>query len=118
MVDRARQRLASSPNASVVVEDGQELSFDGGSFDTVLCSLGPMFFPDPARGLSQFHRVLRPGGRAAVSVNTTPERSYNGRINVIIARHVPSLSEATTRTFSLGDEARLRSMFQAAGFRW
>ena len=117
MVDRARQRLASSPNASVVVEDGQELSFDGGSFDTVLCSLGLMFFPDPARGLSQFHRVLRPGGRAAVSVNTTPERSYNGRINVIIARHVPSLSEATTRTFSLGDEARLRSMFQAAGFR-
>ena len=117
MVDRARQRLAGSPNTSVVVEDCQSLSFDDGTFDAVLCSLGLMFFPDPACGLSEFHRVLRPGGRAAVSVLTTPERSYNGRINVIIARRVPSLAEATARTFSLGDEARLRSLFEGAGFR-
>lgn len=118
MVNRARQRLADSPNTSVVVEDGQSLSFDDGSFDAVLCSLGLMFFPDPARGLSEFHRVLRPGGFAAVSVNTTPERSYNGRINIIIARRVPSLVEATARTFSLGDEARLSSLFERAGFRY
>ncbi len=116
MVDRARRRLAHLPNTSVVVADGQSLSFDDGSFDVVLCSLGLMFFPDPARGLSEFHRVLRPGGRAAVSVSTTPERSYNGRINVIIARRVPSLAEATARTFSLGGE-RLRSLFEGAGFR-
>jgi ubiquinone/menaquinone biosynthesis C-methylase UbiE len=75
MVDRARQRLADLPNTSVVVEDGQSLSFDDGTFDAVLCSLGLMFFRDPARGLSEFNRVLRPGGRAAVSVSTTPERS-------------------------------------------
>jgi ubiquinone/menaquinone biosynthesis C-methylase UbiE len=117
MVDRARQRLAGSPNTSVVVADSQSLSFDDGSFDAVLCSLGLMFFPDPVRGLSEFYRVLRSGGRAAVSVNTTPERSYNGRINVIIARRVPSLAEATARTFSLGGEARLRSLFEGAGFR-
>src|SRR4030095_7824543 len=117
MVDRARQRLAGSPNTSVVVEDCQSLSFDDGSFDAVLCSLGLMFFPDPGRGLLEFYRVLRPGGRAAVSVSTTPERSYNGRINVIIARRVPSLAEATARTFSLGDEARLRSLFEGVGFR-
>jgi SAM-dependent methyltransferase len=116
MVDRARQRLAGSPNTWVVVADGQSLSFDDGTFDAVLCSLGLMFFPDPARGLSEFHRVLRAGGRAAVSVSTTPERSYNGRINVIVARGVPSLAEATARTFSLG-EARLRALFEGAGFR-
>jgi len=117
MVDRARQRLAGSPNTSVAVEDCQSLTFDDGSFDTVLCSLALMFFPDPARGLSEFHRVLRPGGCAAVSVTTTPERSYVGRINALIARRVPSLAEATSRMFSLGDEARLRSLFEQAGFR-
>lgn len=117
MVNRARQRLADSPNTSVVVEDGQSLRFDDGSFDAVLCSLGLMFFPDPTRGLLQFHRVLRPGGYAAASVITSPERSYNGRINVLMARRVPSLAEATARTFSLGDAAQLRSLFERAGFQ-
>jgi ubiquinone/menaquinone biosynthesis C-methylase UbiE len=117
MVDRARQRLAASTNAAVVVGDGQSLGFADGSFDAVLCSVGLMFFPDPARGLAEFHRVLRPGRYAAVSVITTPERSYNGRINVLIGRRVPAFAEATARTFLLGDEARLRSLFERAGFQ-
>src|SRR5262249_6345385 len=68
--------------------------------DAVVCNLGLMFFPEPARGLSEFRRVLRPSGRAAVSVNTVPERSYNHQINVILTRYVPGLAEAVTRTFS------------------
>src|SRR4051794_33064494 len=112
MVEKARQRLGKASNASVAVEDGQALSFP----DAVLCSLGLMFFPFPVRGLSEFRRVLRPGGRAVVSVNTVPNRSYDGRINVIVARHMPSLAEATTRTFALGEAARLQSLFSEAGF--
>jgi ubiquinone/menaquinone biosynthesis C-methylase UbiE len=117
MVDKARQRLGKASNASVAVEDGQALSFPDESFDAVLCSVGLQFFRDPARGLSEFRRVLRPGGRAAVSVTTAPERSYNGKINFAVARYVPSLAEATARSFSLGDEARLRSLFAGAGFQ-
>jgi ubiquinone/menaquinone biosynthesis C-methylase UbiE len=121
MVERARQRLATggASNVTVSVADGQALQgLADASFDAVLCSLGLMFFPDPARGLAAFHRVLRPGGRAAVSVMTVPERSYNGRINMVIARgYAPALMEATARTFSLGEAARLRGMFEAAGFR-
>jgi ubiquinone/menaquinone biosynthesis C-methylase UbiE len=117
MVEKSRERLRHSKNASVAVEDGQALSFPGESFDAVVCSLGLMFFPDALRGLTEFRRVLHPGGRAAVSVNTVPERSYNNRINLAIARHVPSLAAAAARVFSLGDEMKLRSLFEAAKFR-
>src|SRR4051794_24630824 len=103
-------------NVSVAVEDGQALSFPDSSFGTVLCNMGLMFFPDPARGLSEFRRVLRPHGRTAVSVNTTPERSLVTRINVIIGRHVPALASAAARLLSLGDEQRLRGLFGQAGF--
>jgi SAM-dependent methyltransferase len=116
MVAKARKRLDRAQNAAVAVEDGQALSLAGESFDAVLCSLGLMFFPDPARALAEFHRVLRPGGRAAVSVLTAPDRSYNGRINVILAQHVPALAQATARTFALGDAARLKLLFVEAGF--
>jgi ubiquinone/menaquinone biosynthesis C-methylase UbiE len=115
MAEKARERLGNAPNASVSVEDGQALSFADSSFDAVLCSLGLMFFPDPVQGLSEFRRVLRPGGRVAVSVNTVVERSYNHQINVIIARHMPGLAEAVTRAFALGEASRLTSLFNEAG---
>ena len=82
----------------------------------MLCNLGLMFFPDPVRGLSEFRRVLLPGRRAAVSVNTVVERSYNHQINEIIAQYVPSLREAVTRTFALAEASRLQSLLAEAGF--
>lgn len=117
MVEQARRRLGSAPNVTFAAEDGQSLSFVDGSFDALICSLGLMFFPDPSSGLSEFLRVLRPGGRAAASVLTVPERSYNGRINAVISKHLPSISEATARTFSLGDAACLRRLLESAGFQ-
>ncbi len=117
MVEQARHRLGSAPNVTFAEEDGQSLSFDDRSFDALICSLGLMFFPDPSRGLSEFLRVLRSGRRAAASVLTVPERSYNGRINAIIAKHSPAISDATARTFSLGDATHLRQLLESAGFR-
>ena len=116
MIDRARRRLGNVANASVLVEDGQALSSADECFDAVVCNLGLMFFSAPVRGLSEFRRVLRPGRRAAVSVNTVVERSYNHQINVIIARYVPDLTEAVTRSFALGEESHLQSLFTDAGF--
>ena len=97
MIEKAQERLSQAANASVAVEDGQPLSFSNSSFDAVIC--------------------LVPGGRAAVSVNTMPEKSYNNRINIAIARYLPSLKDAAARVFSLGNEEKLRSLFEAANFR-
>ncbi len=116
MTERARERLGEARNASVLVEDAQALSFSDETFDAVICNLGLMFFPEPARGLSEFRRVLRPGGRAAVSVNTVPERFYNHQINLKLTRYVPGLSEAVTRTFSLSEASRLNELFREGGF--
>jgi ubiquinone/menaquinone biosynthesis C-methylase UbiE len=116
MVERARDRLGVLPSLSFAVEDGQALTFPDQSFDAVLCNMGLMYFPDLARGLAEFRRVLRPGGRAVVSNNTTPERSLISRVLVIIGRHVLSKAAEAARLFSLGDEAYVRSLFQTAGF--
>ena len=116
MVEKARERLREMRNASVLVEDAQALSFSDEAFDAVVCNLGLMFFPEPARGLSEFRRVLRPGQWTAVSVNTVPERSYNHQINLILARHVPGLAEAVARTFSLSEASRLEELFREGGF--
>jgi ubiquinone/menaquinone biosynthesis C-methylase UbiE len=117
ILDQARARLARLANASFAIEDGAALSFPEESFDAVLCSMGLMLFPDPARGLSEFYRVLRNGGYAAVSVGTTPERSFVARVSAAISRRVPSKAAAAARFFSLGDAERLRALFRAAGFR-
>jgi ubiquinone/menaquinone biosynthesis C-methylase UbiE len=117
MVERARERLTKLTNITFAVENGQALTFADASFDSVICNMGLMYFPDPARGLSEFHRVLRPGRRSAVSVLTAPEHSALARVLVIIARHVPTRTVEAQQQFALGNEQRLRSLFQEAGFR-
>jgi ubiquinone/menaquinone biosynthesis C-methylase UbiE len=118
MVEQAKKRIGtSSENLLFAVEDGQALSFADASFDAVLCSLGLMFFPAPDIGLREFYRVLRPGGRVALSVSSVPERSFNLRISVIMGKHVPELAPAASRMFALGDEARLGMLIRRAGFQ-
>ena len=116
ILDQARIRLAARANVSFAIEGGQALSFPKESFDAVLCSMGLMLFHDPTQGLSEFHRVLRGGRRAAISVGTTPRRSFVARISAAIARHMPSRAADSARFFALGDARRLRTLFRSAGF--
>jgi ubiquinone/menaquinone biosynthesis C-methylase UbiE len=47
--------------------DAEELTFPDEVFDFVICGFGIMFFPDQDRSLAQMRRVLKPGGRLALS---------------------------------------------------
>lgn len=68
-VEAERRGLA----ARVRVMDAERLDFPDASFDRVLCGFGIMFFPDQLRGLAEFRRVLRPGGRVGVSTSRVAE---------------------------------------------
>ena len=56
------------PNGHFERGDAQALPYPPESFDAVLCGYGLMHLPEPAAALREMLRVLRPGGRAAVSV--------------------------------------------------
>jgi ubiquinone/menaquinone biosynthesis C-methylase UbiE len=114
MLERAKARLVA-PNLSVAVEDGQNLSYPDDTFDRVICNMGLMYFPDPMRGLSEFCRVTRPGGRVAISNNRSPESSAFARVLLSIAKHVASRANASNAGFRADENDMLR-MFRNAGF--
>jgi SAM-dependent methyltransferase len=117
MLDAAGARFVGQRFRSAAT-DGQALAFLDASFDSVICQLGLMFFPDPARGLEEFRRVLRPGRRAAVCVISTPERAPMwGVLAETLSRYLPDQREVLHLSFALADPGRLERLFSVAGFR-
>ncbi len=113
----ARDRL-KDPLFCPVAADGQMLPFKSGTFDAVICQLGLQFFPDPARGLAEFHRVLRPGCCAALCVISTPDRAPMwGVVADVLSRFVPEHRDLLYLSFALADSNRLEHMLANAGFR-
>jgi ubiquinone/menaquinone biosynthesis C-methylase UbiE len=55
--------------------DAEHLDFADSTFDRVLCGFGIMFFSDQLRALGEFRRVLKSGGRLAVSTWRVSEAS-------------------------------------------
>ena len=115
MLDVARR---NPENTGITFEqfDGQNLPYADACFDRVICQLGLAFFVDPARGVAEFRRVLVPGGRTAVIVNSTPERSLFTRIGSVIGKYVPEKAEQLNRYASICTPDRLRALLVGAGF--
>jgi SAM-dependent methyltransferase len=55
--------------------NGEALELPDGSFDVAVSMFGWFMFADRARGLSEMHRVLKPGGRVLVTSWSTPDRN-------------------------------------------
>jgi len=121
MVDVARRRAAELGLERVEnrVLDALEIALDDDSVDGVLCRFGYMLMPDPERALAETRRVLRPGGRLALAVWSTPDRnpwiSIGGRILAGLGL-VPPPGPGEPGMFVLADEQRLRGVLEDAGF--
>jgi SAM-dependent methyltransferase len=66
---------ARVPNAVFISADAQELPFDNEEFDIVVSNLGVCHVPDQPRALLEARRVLRRGGRFAMTVWCGPDVS-------------------------------------------
>jgi SAM-dependent methyltransferase len=67
MIAKARSQ-ATRDDIDWHIGSALELPFVNESFDAVMCQQGLQFFPSPADGLAEMHRVLRPGGSLGVTV--------------------------------------------------
>jgi SAM-dependent methyltransferase len=114
----ARQRI-SSGNVRYQAADAQNLPFNDGSFDLVLCQFGVMFYPDKVKGNAEARRVLRDGGRYIAVIWDKIERNPIAQeIERAVGRVFPDdpPTFASRTPWGYGDKARIESDLRAAGF--
>lgn len=109
----------AAQHAGAVVEwrqgPAEAIPFPDGHFDLVLCQQGLQFVPEKPRAAGEMHRVLRDGGRVALSVwRDLDHHPFFRAMNDVIVRHlgIPALAAP----FSYGDAAELRNLLAGAGF--
>ena len=111
---------AGLTNIETIEADGEALdSLPAGSLDAVICRVGLIYFPDQQRALSGMRRALRPGGRIAAVVYSTPDRNEFFSVPVSIIREraqLPPPQPGQPGPFSLGGPGVLQAALTTAGF--
>jgi len=77
MVRRARRNYVSVENAMFVIGGAEEIPWDANFFTQAISVESAYYWPDPARGLHEIHRVLREGGSAWVLINYFRENLHS-----------------------------------------
>ena len=62
-------------NYSTKTADVCKLPFEDNTFTKISCRMGFMFFPDMQLAVNEMYRVLKPGGRFAISVWGAPVKN-------------------------------------------
>jgi len=106
-------------NVETKVMDGENLTLEDETFDAVISRVGLIYFPDQQKALKEMLRVLKPGGKVAAIVYSTPEENKFFSVPVSIIRNrakLPPPLPGQPGPFSLGAEGIIDKVFSQAGF--
>lgn len=118
----AAMRIARSAGVTNIEHrpmDVAALEFEDGSFDAVTCKEGLMFCADPVQAASELRRVLKPGGRFAISAWDEPgKNAFFMTIHEAISRFTPRPTPraGTPGPFRLAPLAEFENVLRQAGF--
>jgi ubiquinone/menaquinone biosynthesis C-methylase UbiE len=121
MVAAARRRAAEFgvTNADFRQLDGERMDLESECVDGVACRWGYMLMVDPGAAFGETYRVLRAGGRLALSVfgapDSNPWASLVGRV-LVAERHTPPPVPGSPGIFALSDPKRIHELLRRAGF--
>ena len=115
----SRARTMGLVNIEFVDQDAEALRFEADSFDAVTDTYGLMFCFDLARAMREMHRVVRPGGSAAIVV--WDDVRNNPYFEVIFAAAGPLLGLAppvpgAPGPFRLASANAIAALMHEAGF--
>lgn len=113
-------RIQGLHNVDTLEADGEDLDVEPDSFDAAISRVGLIYFPDQQRALASIKRALRPGGRFAGIVYSTPENNgfFSTPVSIIRERaQLPPPAAGQPGPFSLGPPGALVRVLEEAGFR-
>lgn len=114
---RAHHRLPNAAGVEYFEVAAEELPFEPGTFHVVTCQQGLPFFKDRCKALAEMHRVLKKGGRLAVSVwGPLESAQYWHALAIAFKRSIPPMAEAVKRASELCEADALNAQLEAAGF--
>jgi SAM-dependent methyltransferase len=102
------------------VLDGENLDLPEASFDVAVSRVGLIYFPDQQRALSGMIRALKPGGRVAAIVYSTPDKNgfFSQPVSVIRRRaNLGPPLPGQPGPFSLGAPGAVEGAFRQAGLK-
>ena len=70
------------------VADALAMPFQDGTFHRVTCAFGIRNFEDKAKGLQEFRRVLKPGGRAVILELGVPQKPFLRKLYDLYFMHI------------------------------
>lgn len=116
---RENARAAGLANVTTLAGAAEDLDVAAEGFDAVICRLGLMLFVEPAKALAPVRRALRPGGKVAAVVFTTPAANpFMAKPMQILLRHAGKTPPAPGQPgiFSLGAPGVLERLLADSGF--